>query len=371
MTSAEKKLLECPWLSVHRRHRTASQGGTTTYWTEPRDGIGLRRSRHESRAGLPVHAARRGLCSKWRTVRRVPHPSRRRHHAPCWRTKGPACHGHGPGPAHPSTPREPERGAVTSDGGRRRPRDARHHEALPGRVVAKPSTSTFAWQVHALLGENGAGKTTLMNILYGLAVPDEGEILSTASASHRRTVGRDPRGIGMVHQHFMLVPVLSVADNILLGGAHGGADLPRPQGRALGDRRARSAVRLRDRPEAKVGSLSVGWQQRVEILKALYRKRASSSRRADCGPTPQETEEIFEVLRRLRPRATHRLHQPQAQRGSRDRRSDHRHQARKVVGPRPEETDEELAELMVGRDVSLTVDRGDRTGRHRPRCQRT
>src|ERR671918_1097737 len=128
-------------------------------------------------------------------------------------------------------------------------------------------------EIHALLGENGAGKSTLMNILYGLAVPDAGEILLDGKpleiASPHDAIRR---GISMVHQHFMLVPVLSVAENILLG------EEPMA-GPVLLDRRAshRRIEELGQRfgweidPDKPVGSLSVGWQQRVEILKALYR----------------------------------------------------------------------------------------------------
>ncbi|HET8587434.1 MAG TPA: ATP-binding cassette domain-containing protein, partial [Candidatus Limnocylindria bacterium] len=128
-------------------------------------------------------------------------------------------------------------------------------------------------EIHALLGENGAGKSTLMNILYGLAVPDAGEILIDGKpvdiASPHDAI---QRGISMVHQHFMLVPVLSVADNILLG--------EEPMAGPIFVDRAASHRRIRelgDRfgwqidPDKAVGSLSVGWQQRVEILKALYR----------------------------------------------------------------------------------------------------
>ena len=221
-------------------------------------------------------------------------------------------------------------------------------------------------EIHALLGENGAGKSTLMNILYGLADPDEGEILMDGET----VTIHDPndaidRGISMVHQHFMLVPVLTVAENILLG------DEPMANPVFL-DRKA-SHARIRELgarfgfevdPEAKVGSLSVGWQQRVEILKALYRNaRILVLDEPTAVLTPQETREIFAVLRQLSSELgtsvifiSHKLYEVLeiADRITVIRRG-------KVVGQRvPAETNEEdLAELMVGRDVNLTVDRGE------------
>ena len=157
-------------------------------------------------------------------------------------------------------------------------------------------------EVHALLGENGAGKSTLMNILYGLATPDEGEIaLDGSPVSISGPADAIARGISMVHQHFMLVPVLSVADNILLGEE----TMANP---IFLDRKEahRRIIELGKRfgfdidPEVKVESLSVGWQQRVEILKALYRDaRILVLDEPTAVLTPQETQEIFEVLRRL------------------------------------------------------------------------
>src|SRR5947207_581103 len=220
-------------------------------------------------------------------------------------------------------------------------------------------------EIHALLGENGAGKTTLMNVLYGLARPDEGEILLDGKpvtiAGPSDAIGR---GINMVHQHFMLVPVLTVAENILLGEE----TMANP---IFLDRREahRRIVELGRRfgfeidPEAKVGSLSVGWQQRVEILKALYRNaRILVLDEPTAVLTPQETEEIFAVLRRLAQEGhsivfiSHKLYEVLeiADRITVIRRG-------RVVGQRtPGETDEDdLAELMVGREVQLTVDRGE------------
>jgi general nucleoside transport system ATP-binding protein len=220
-------------------------------------------------------------------------------------------------------------------------------------------------EIHALLGENGAGKSTLMNILYGLATPDEGEILLDGQPV-KITGPSDAiaRGINMVHQHFMLVPVFTVAENILLGEET-------MRGPVLLDRREarRRIIELGRRfgfevePDANVGSLSVGWQQRVEILKALYRDaRILVLDEPTAVLTPQETIEIFAVLRKLAEAGhsivfiSHKLYEvlEVADRITVIRRG-------RVVGERrPSETNEaDLAALMVGRDVQLTVDRGE------------
>ena len=221
-------------------------------------------------------------------------------------------------------------------------------------------------EIHALLGENGAGKSTLMNILYGLTDPDEGEILMGGEpVTIRNPNDAIERGISMVHQHFMLVPVLTVAENILLGAE--------PMANPVFIDRSASHRRIRELgtrfgfeidPDAKVGSLSVGWQQRVEILKALYRNaKILVLDEPTAVLTPQETREIFAVLRQLTSELgtsvifiSHKLYEVLdiADRITVIRRG-------KVVGQRvPTETDEEdLAELMVGRDVNLTVDRGE------------
>src|SRR6059058_625306 len=128
-------------------------------------------------------------------------------------------------------------------------------------------------EVHALLGENGAGKSTLMNILYGLYKPDEGEILVNGRpASFHSAKDAISAGIGMVHQHFMLIPVMTVAENIVLGTE------PTTAGVLLDDDEAVERVRKISSdfgfavdPEARVENISVGQEQRVEILKALYR----------------------------------------------------------------------------------------------------
>ncbi len=220
-------------------------------------------------------------------------------------------------------------------------------------------------EIHALLGENGAGKTTLMNILYGLARPDEGTIL--IGGEEVRLTGPSEairRGISMVHQHFMLVPVLTVAENIILGEETTvrGGFLDRSEAhKRIVDLGRRFGFEVD--PEVKVGSLSVGWQQRVEILKALYRNaKVLVLDEPTAVLTPQETQEIFEVLRRLAAEGhsivfiSHKLYEVLeiADRITVIRRG-------KVVGQRvPAETNEEdLAEMMVGREVSLTVDRGE------------
>src|SRR3954467_9508921 len=220
-------------------------------------------------------------------------------------------------------------------------------------------------EIHALLGENGAGKSTLMNVLYGLARPDEGEILldgrpveiaGPSDAIHH--------GINMVHQHFMLAPVLTAADNLLLGEETmaNAVFLDRAEAR-------RRIAKLGRRfgfeidPDARLGSVPVGCEQRVEILRALSRNaRILVLDEPTAVLTPQETEEIFAVLRRLAEQGhsivfiSHKLYEVLeiADRITVIRRG-------KIVGERvPSETNEDdLAELMVGRAVELTVDRGE------------
>jgi general nucleoside transport system ATP-binding protein len=219
-------------------------------------------------------------------------------------------------------------------------------------------------EIHALLGENGAGKSTLMNILYGLLTPDEGEILldgrATAITSPSDAIAR---GIGMVHQHFMLVPVFTVAENIVLGNETMAnavfLDVHRSEGRI---RSLATQLGFEIDPDAKAGDLSVGIQQRIEILKALYRgAKVLILDEPTAVLTPQETVEIFAVLRRLAAEGTsivfisHKLYEVLeiADRITVIRRG-------KVVGqadPRTA-TEEHLAEMMVGREVSLIVDKG-------------
>jgi general nucleoside transport system ATP-binding protein len=222
-------------------------------------------------------------------------------------------------------------------------------------------------EIRALLGENGAGKTTLMNVLYGLMQPDEGEILlddqPVAINSPRDAIRAK---VGMVHQHFMLVPVFTVAENVTLGSEpvrKGPLGLP-----ALGvldRRRARRDVLalserfgLRVDPDALVEDLPVGVQQRVEIIKALLRDASVLVLDEPTAVlTPGETEDLFRIMRELRDGGrsiifiSHKLKEVQAiadtitviRRG-------------KVVGERPPSTSSaELAALMVGRSVQLRV----------------
>ena len=222
------------------------------------------------------------------------------------------------------------------------------------------SLSVAPGQVHALLGENGAGKTTLMNVLFGLTQPDQGEIhIDGKTVSFRSPKDAIAAGIGMVHQHFMLVPVFTVAENVTLGIEEAGP------GGVLNRRKTRRDVAdLSDRygldvaPDALVEDLPVGIQQRVEIVKALVRQaNVLILDEPTAVLTPAETEELFRIIRQLTGAGTsvifisHKLREVQAiadtitvlRRG-------------KVVGQRtPPVTEEDLANLMVGRDVQLRV----------------
>ncbi len=215
-------------------------------------------------------------------------------------------------------------------------------------------------QIHALLGENGAGKTTLMNVLFGLAQPDEGEILIDGQPQHLGSPSHAIRaGIGMVHQHFMLVPVFTVAENVTLG-----MERTRVLG-LLDRRRTRRDVRelserygLQVNPDALVEDLPVGVQQRVEIVKALLREaNVLILDEPTSVLTPGETQELFRIMRDLRAGGrslvfiSHKLKEVQEiadvitviRRGQ-------------VVGQRPPTaSDAELAALMVGRSVQLRV----------------
>src|SRR5262245_17654739 len=154
-------------------------------------------------------------------------------------------------------------------------------------------------EVHALLGENGAGKSTLMNILYGLYHPDEGEIqLKGTKTSFASAKDAIESGIGMVHQHFMLIPVMTVAENIVL------AEEPTYAGVMLDVTEARKRVReLSDRyglavdADARIQDITVAQQQRVEILKALYRgAEILVLDEPTAVLTPQEAKELFAII---------------------------------------------------------------------------
>ena len=218
-------------------------------------------------------------------------------------------------------------------------------------------------EILAILGENGAGKSTLMNILSGLYHPDEGRILVDG-----RAVTMDgPRdaiavGIGMVHQHFELVPPLTVAENIILGQEPGGIFVNRRQASTLvRDLSGRFGLALE--PDIHVADLPVGLQQRVEIVKALYRSaRILILDEPTAVLTPQETRELFVIMRRLAADGrsiifiSHKLDEV--------REISSRivvMRAGKVVGETrsAEATNSSLATMMVGRPVVLEVERGE------------
>src|SRR5438477_3939606 len=234
---------------------------------------------------------------------------------------------------------------------------------FPG-VVANDSVAFDVRQgeVHALLGENGAGKSTLMNILYGLYKPDGGEILLQGKPV---TFGsaRDAilAGIGMVHQHFMLIPVMTVAENIVLGVE------PR-DGILLDERTAERRVRelserfgLAGNPTALVGEITVGPEQRVEILKALYRGAAVLILDEPTSVlTPQEAGELFEIVNSLKADGksiifiTHKLNEVLE---IADRITVLRRGKTIETVPREGATEASLARAMVGREVLLRVEK--------------
>jgi ABC-type uncharacterized transport system ATPase subunit len=216
-------------------------------------------------------------------------------------------------------------------------------------------------EVHALLGENGAGKSTLMNILYGLYKPDEGEILVGGKpVSFGSAKDAIDRGIGMVHQHFMLIPVMTVAENIVLATepTHAGILLDYDEARQR-VRRISETFKFAIDPDARVENISVGQEQRVEILKALYR-------RADilildeptAVLTPQEAQELFEILRTLVREGmsvifiSHKLNEVLE---IADRITVLRRGKKIDTVPRQGATEEGLARMMVGREVLLRV----------------
>ncbi len=218
-------------------------------------------------------------------------------------------------------------------------------------------------EIHALLGENGAGKTTLMNILYGLYSPDEGEIFVRGRRVEIRSPGDAiALGIGMVHQHFMLVPVLTVTENVMLGveSVKNGLFLDR----AAAAQRIREISRqhgLEVDPDALVKTLPVGVQQRVEIIKLLYRQADILIMDEPTAVlTPQEVEELFKVLRSLAAQGksiifiTHKLKEVMA---IADRITVLRNG--RVVGTTTpsQTTEEQLASMMVGREVLLRVNK--------------
>src|SRR5919112_6199098 len=217
-------------------------------------------------------------------------------------------------------------------------------------------------EVHALLGENGAGKSTLMNVLYGLHQPDEGEILLRGEPVHigspREAIGLK---IGMVHQHFMLIPVMTVAENVVLAseptkGALLDRDAAEERVRELSQR-----FGLRVDPRAYVEDIGVGQQQRVEILRVLHRgAEVLILDEPTAVLTAQETAELFKVLRALTAEGvsvifiSHKLREVLE---IADRVTVLRRGKKIDTVPTEGATEASLAKLMVGRDVLFRVEK--------------
>ncbi|MBK9707665.1 MAG: ABC transporter ATP-binding protein [Acidobacteria bacterium] len=216
--------------------------------------------------------------------------------------------------------------------------------------------------IHAIVGENGAGKSTIMKILYGFYTADEGEIVIDGARRDIRTPHHAiALGLGMVHQHFMLIPPMTVLENIVLGAEPGNAI-------KIDFKKAEAEIKKLSQdfgfdidPRATVADLSVGQQQRVEVLKALYRgARILILDEPTAVLTPQEVEEFFKILRSMRDQGktviiiTHKLSEVLAL-------SDNVTVMRdgQVVGERrtSETNAAELARLMVGREVLLRVEK--------------
>jgi ABC-type uncharacterized transport system ATPase subunit len=218
-------------------------------------------------------------------------------------------------------------------------------------------------EVHALLGENGAGKSTLMKILYGMYHPDEGEILLNGKpVSISSPIDAINLGIGMIHQHFMLVQTLTVAENVVLGlpSSRGPlTDLDRVSKRIL---ELAAIYSLKIDPSAYIWQLSVGQQQRVEIIKALYRGAALLILDEPTAVlTPQEVDELFVIMNQMVKDGhalifiSHKLHEVVEI----SNRVTVLRDGRKI-GTRPtsETTKQDLANWMVGREVGFAPDRG-------------
>jgi len=218
-------------------------------------------------------------------------------------------------------------------------------------------------EILALLGENGAGKTTLMNVLYGLYTPDEGEIIIRGEKVEIHNPNDAiEHGIGMVHQHFMLVPVFTVTENVMLGveSVKNGIFLDRKTA-AERIREISQRFGLRVDPHAVVENLPVGVQQRVEIIKVLYREAdILIFDEPTAVLTPQEVEELFKVFRSLVEQGkslifiTHKLNEVLA---IADRIMVLRNGRVAGITTPEEATRESLASMMVGRDVILEVEK--------------
>jgi ABC-type uncharacterized transport system ATPase subunit len=236
-----------------------------------------------------------------------------------------------------------------------------------GRLVANDAIDfeLRKGEIHALLGENGAGKSTLMNVLYGLHHPDEGEMLLDGEPvridSPRRAISL---GIGMVHQHFMLVPVMTVAENLVLGTEPHRGPLLDYKEAARRTRELSERFGLAVRPEAKVEDLGVGAQQRVEILRALFRgAKVLVLDEPTAVLTAQESQDLFRVLRALRDDGTsvvfitHKLNEVL---DVSDRVTVLRRGEKIDTVETAGATERSLARLMVGREVLLRVEKHDR-----------
>jgi ABC-type uncharacterized transport system ATPase subunit len=218
-------------------------------------------------------------------------------------------------------------------------------------------------EIHALLGENGAGKTTLMNILYGLYAPDEGEVIVRGQKVDIQAPGDAiASGIGMVHQHFMLIPVFTVTENVMLGeeSLQYGDFLDR-ESATKRIKEISESYKLEVEPDVYVRDIPVGVQQRVEIIKLLYREADILILDEPTAVlTPQEADELFKIMRSLTDQGksiifiTHKLREVL---DVADRITVLR--SGKVVGTTtPKEADKnKLAEMMVGRAVQLGVDK--------------
>jgi simple sugar transport system ATP-binding protein len=236
-------------------------------------------------------------------------------------------------------------------------------KTFPGVIANEDvSLSLREGEVVCLLGENGAGKSTLMNTVFGLYQPDAGEIvLRGEPVQFRSSAEAIAAGIGMVHQHFQLIPTFTVAENVVLGIEPRRGPLLDIDGARESIRALSQQYRLEIDPDAMVGELSVGEQQRVELIKALYRQAdVLILDEPTAVLTPGEVDEFFAVVRSLVEQGksiifiTHKLREVLAVadrivvlRGG------------KVVGeadPR-DATQQSLATLMVGRDVSFTIDK--------------
>lgn len=233
---------------------------------------------------------------------------------------------------------------------------------FPG-VIANSNVNfeVKAGEVHALLGENGAGKSTLMKILFGLYAPDEGQIVVNDEVVQIHSPSDAiQHGIGMIHQHFMLVEPFTVAENVALG-------LPSSRGMRLDLDRVSERINqlsrqygLRVNPEAGVWQLSVGEQQRVEIVKALYRNASLLVLDEPTAVlTPQEVDELFVIFRQMAEQGhslifiSHKLHEVLA---ISDRITVLRDGQVAKTLPTKGTTREELAQHMVGREILLRVD---------------